>query len=85
MFYVDPNLQGIDAAMKLPVKKVAWQNGPAAKKNCRLKDVKGGILVAKEMLVSTKYQVLSTCIKTDPSIWVLPKFLLVPSSAPLSK
>ena len=59
MFYVDPNLQGIDAAMKLPVKKVAWQNGPAAKKNCRLKDVKGGILVAKEMLVSTKYLIIS--------------------------
>ena len=53
MFCVDPNLQGIDAAMKLPVKKVAWQNGPAAKKNCRLRGVKGGTLVAKEMLVST--------------------------------
>ena len=53
MFCVDPNLQGIDAAMKLLVKKVAWQNGPAAKKNCRLRGVKGGTLVAKEMLVST--------------------------------
>ena len=28
---------------------------------------------------------LSTFIKTDPSIWVLPKLLLAPSSVPLSK